>query len=262
MTCWPMEMRSRGSWWWLGASAALALAACQGANPRYQDEGRTGAVDTGPIGDGAIADSPIADVATAELAADQPAAGERAASDAFPDAALAVPDVATDGPPDVMAEAASPDLAPPAVVCSPPVGGSCNAACVLCSMACRPKPFGCTVLVRSQGPDPCMAVPAGIGCGTVGVARSDLTNCQIGIIRRQLELNKDSCTLALWQRLGREGCQEIISLGRHRQPPLDPTKPIVVAYTREIFTATGNYEYQYHIDDTTCGALGVPGSAP
>jgi hypothetical protein len=244
-------MSIRGPQWWLQATALLALAACQSTNPQFETEG-PGGTDARTLADGAIADGP-----TSELALDQPAADERATGDLVPDAAVPAPDVGADVLPD-----ASPDLAPPAVVCSPPVGGSCNVACVFCSMACKPKPFGCTVLIRSQGPDPCAANPPGIGCGTVGVARSDLTNCQIGIIRRQLELNKESCTVALWERLGREGCQEIISLGRQRQPPLDPTKPIVVAYTREIFTANGNYEYQYHIDDTTCGRLGVPGSAP
>jgi hypothetical protein len=101
---------------------------------------------------------------------------------------------------------------------------------------------------------------AALGCGSIGVPLSDLTTCPIGILRRQLELFKQYCTTALWEKLGREGCQELID--RRRQPGLDPSKPIVVAFVREVFTATGQLGYSYHNDDTTCGALGVAGSKP
>ena len=239
--------------------AMALITSCHRPNPLYApDAGASVRPPDAALDSAASLDSTL--MLDAAVAPDQPPV----------DAAAEVV-TAADSPPDVVGVEALPlDVAPEAprdalpeapAACAPPVAGRCSDTCVLCRMACSIKPSGCVALIRSQGADTC-GLPASPGCAALGVATSDLVTCQVGILRRQLELDKESCTRTLFDRLAREGCQEYIDKRRQRQPALDPSKPIAVAYVRESFTWNGDRDVQYHIDDTTCGLLGVPGSAP
>jgi hypothetical protein len=131
------------------------------------------------------------------------------------------------------------------------LNNQCGCEGVKCGARCAGKIVGCVALIRSQTGDSCFNTPDPVGCRGAGPL-DDLAICKIGLIRRQLVPESNTCD---FDALGRGGCKTYLC--QNRQPGLDITMPIVVSYVREQYDANGAPIATPNTSNTTCQALGV-----
>ncbi len=136
------------------------------------------------------------------------------------------------------------------------INNECRCEGIMCGTRCVGKKVLCAVLIRSQGPDQCSPLGDPVGCRAPGPV-DDLSECRIGVMRRQLVAPELACD---FEALGRGACRTYIC--QNRQPGLDVAAPIVVSNIRDEFDDRGYVSGGSNPSNTTCQILGVTACDP
>jgi hypothetical protein len=123
---------------------------------------------------------------------------------------------------------------------------------MLCAGSCRPRRYGCNVIVRSQMRDRCNAIPAGVGCGPRKPG-PDLAQCEVGVVNRVLVDAPGDCTEARFRSITEEGCAAYRKKNAGRPlDEFDPSRDIQVTRRFERYDAEGNLIDEPGIGEYRC----------
>jgi hypothetical protein len=127
-----------------------------------------------------------------------------------------------------------------------------HCAGMLCAGICRPRLYGCTVIVRSQMSDRCNAIPAGVGCGPRNPGPA-LGHCDVGIVNRVLVDGPGDCTETRFRMITAEGCAAYRKKNAGRPlDEFDPDRSIQVTRRFERYDAEGNLVDEPGIGEYWC----------
>jgi hypothetical protein len=109
---------------------------------------------------------------------------------------------------------------------------------MVCGGRCRPKVYGCSVLVRCQMGDRCNPIPAALGCGPMDPG-PDTSRCDVGVVNHELVFARRDCTPARFRRVIDEGCRAYRR--KNTGKPLDEYDP-----SREIPLTIAVLHFDHH----------------